>query len=97
MFADDRLMAGQGHGGYLAIGKQGVASGCDSVCAEGHLPSPHPTHRIEGVYRNFSPYFPSTGFVWQMAVSFRSVLRHTGGDAMGRWLPLLRVDGLKGV
>jgi hypothetical protein len=37
------------------------------------------------------------GFVWQMAVSFRSVLRHPGGDARGRWLPLLRVDDLKGV
>jgi hypothetical protein len=97
MFADDRLMAGQGHGGYRGIGKLGVASGCDSVCAEGNLPSPHPTHRIEGVYRNFSPYFPSTGFVWQMAVSFRSVLRHPGGDAMGRLLPLLRVNDLKGV
>jgi len=97
MFADDRLMAGQGHGGYRAIGKQGVASGCGSVCAEGDLPSPHPTHRIEGMYRNFSSTFPWMGFVWQMAVSFRSVLRHPGDDARGGWLPLVRVDGLKGV
>jgi hypothetical protein len=97
MFADDRLMAGQGHGGHLAIGKQGVASGFGSVCAECDLPSPHPTHRIEGVPRNFSSTFPWMGFVWQMAVSFRSVLRHPGDDARGRWLPLLRGDGLKGV
>jgi hypothetical protein len=35
------------------------------------------------------------GFVWQMAVSFRSVLRHPGDDARVGWLPLLRVDDLK--
>lgn len=61
MFADDRLMAGQGHRGYRAIGKQGVASGCGSVCAEGDLPSPHPTHRIEGGHSQFFPTFSFHG------------------------------------
>ncbi len=97
MLANDRLVAVQGHGGCWPIGKQGVASGCGSVSADGHLPSPHPTHRIEGTPRNFSPTFLWKGFAWEMAVSFRSVLRHPEGDAMGGWLPLLGVDGLKGL
>lgn len=59
--------------------------------------SPRPPTVSRGDTRNFSPCFPSTGFVWQMAVSFRSVLRHLGDDAIGGWLPLVMVDGLKGV
>jgi hypothetical protein len=47
MFADDRLMAGQGHGGGLAIERQGVAVRCDSVSVEKapSLPPPYPPYR----------------------------------------------------
>ncbi len=97
MFADDRLMARQGVGVDWQSKGRGSRSDAIRFPWRGHLPSPHPPTVSRGVPRNFSSTFPWMGFVWQMAVSFRSVLRHPGGDAMGGWLPLLRVDDLKGV
>ena len=54
-------MAGQGHGGGLAIAKQGVAVRCDSVYVEKAPSSPPPSHRIEGGTPQFFPMFSFHG------------------------------------
>ena len=62
-----------------------------------HLPSPHPPTVSRGVTHNFSPCFPSTGFVWQMAIRIGSVLRYLGQAGVSGVLPLPRVSSLKGL
>lgn len=54
-------MAVQGHGGGLAIGKQGVAVRCDSVSVEKAPSLPPPSHRIEGCTPQFFPMFSFHG------------------------------------
>lgn len=75
MLANDRLMAGQGMG--VDWQSQGRGSRPDrvTVSAEGTLAPPPVGHRIEGIPRNFSSTFPSTGFVWQMAIRLGSDYR----------------------
>lgn len=62
-----------------------------------HLPSPRPPTVSRGVLRNFSPCFPSTGFVWQLAIRIGSVLRYLGRAGDSRVLPLPRVSSLRGL
>jgi hypothetical protein len=62
-----------------------------------HLPSPHPPTVSRGVTHNFSPCFPSTGFVWQIAIRIGSVLGYLGQAGDSRVLPLPRVSSLKGL
>ena len=54
------------------------------------LPSPRGTTVSRGALRNFSPCFPWKGFPLNMAMPFRSVLRHLYASATSEWLPLLR-------
>lgn len=54
-------MAGQGHGGGLAIERQGVAVRCNSVSVEKAPSLPPPSHRIEGGYSQFFPMFSFHG------------------------------------
>jgi len=54
------------------------------------LASPRGATVSRGTLRNFSPCFPWKGFHLNVAIPFRSVLRHLYASAMSGWLPLLR-------
>lgn len=97
MFANDRLVAGQGMGVDWQSESRGSRSDAIPFPWKVAYPSPHPPTVSRGALRNFSPHFPCNGFVWQVAIRIGSVLRYLGEAGKSGWLPLPRVSSLRGL
>jgi hypothetical protein len=68
-----------------------------SVSVEGGIPFPPPSHRIEGCTSKIFLHFSLQGVCLTDGNASRKRLEALGGLCRSGWLPLLRVDCLKGV